>query len=550
MKKRITLLIAAALLTVFGAQATAVEKSITLTFANDATNGITWNLGNNTTFAGSTATFTSGTFNYSGWTFSESVNLTGFKVASLQSNCALSIMFTDEDNKSVWWHQWGPTNIGETIFDLSALANADEKPEFTKIKAIKFTNRETARKWDEGTSAYVEDNDNSAAITFGTITMTIQVDGYDEVINTYEKNSFTLSDANFSNTIWGTAEQNVVNTATGQISYSEGGNSVGWQFSPAIDLTQYDRLVVKVHPQSVTFSGDWGVGVSLFLDVDGKSDNEVYMEKWNSATNNEDSYFTREVDLTKTLKSGVDHDGTEVSVSAVTQFRFRTEGAALSFQIDEIYLEKDGEQYILRSNITADKYGTICLPFAVSVPNNATVYDVVGYYGTEASNPSALYLSEVNSLTAGKAYVFKSTDANDITFTKTGTDDNLNAPIASTNMLHGQFAGAADVPENSYILSSNTWKRVAAGKNNKVKNYRAYLTLDNTLYTTTPPGNNAPGMVVMDLAGIDVTAINATLNDKGQMTNDKVVYDLSGRKVAQPTKKGIYVKNGKKYVVK
>ena len=46
------------------------------------------------------------------------------------------------------------------------------------------------------------------------------------------------------------------------------------------------------------------------------------------------------------------------------------------------------------------------------------------------------------------------------------------------------------------------------------------------------------------------TAISATLNDKGQMINDKW-YDLNGRQLnGKPAAKGIYVNGGKKYVIK
>ena len=535
MKKRITLLIAAALLTVIGVQAAAVQKQITLTLGSTSSaHGVswTWSLGDNTSITGSTATFTSDS-KESGWVFSSPVKLISFKMSSLKSDCPLSIHFKDADGKNSYYHQWSATDLGETTITNTDIAGWDDKPNTDKIKSIEFFNR--------GEGSAIE---GSRYITFGTITLTFEVDGYDEVINTYEKNSFTLSDANFSNTLWGAAAENVVNTSTGQITYQNEGNAVGWQFSPAIDLTQYDRLVVKVHPQSVKFSGDWWVGVSLFLDVAGKGDNEVYMEKWNSATNNDDSYFTREVDLTKTLKSGVDHDGTEVSVSAVTQFRFRTEGAGLSFLIDEIYLEKDGEQYILRSNTAAGKYGTICLPFASIKPTNATIYDVVGWAETTGS-PSALYLEEKDALEAGKAYIFKSTDANDITFTKTGTTDNLDSPAASTNMLHGQFSGEAYVPVNSYILVGTSWKKVVKENQNRVRNYRAYLTLTDDLKVTTATARQM-GYFEMDVAGGQTTAIE-TVNREPLTVNQ--YYDLSGRRVSQPTK-GIYVKNGKKVVIK
>ena len=48
----------------------------------------------------------------------------------------------------------------------------------------------------------------------------------------------------------------------------------------------------------------------------------------------------------------------------------------------------------------------------------------------------------------------------------------------------------------------------------------------------------------------EATAISASLNDKGQMINDKW-YDLNGRRLnGKPTAKGVYINNGKKYVVK
>lgn len=48
----------------------------------------------------------------------------------------------------------------------------------------------------------------------------------------------------------------------------------------------------------------------------------------------------------------------------------------------------------------------------------------------------------------------------------------------------------------------------------------------------------------------DTTGISATLNDKGQMINDKW-YDLSGRKLnGAPTTKGVYINNGKKLIIR
>ena len=47
----------------------------------------------------------------------------------------------------------------------------------------------------------------------------------------------------------------------------------------------------------------------------------------------------------------------------------------------------------------------------------------------------------------------------------------------------------------------------------------------------------------------EVTGINASLNEKGEMINDKFIYNLNGQRV-EKAKKGLYIKNGKKIFVK
>ena len=49
--------------------------------------------------------------------------------------------------------------------------------------------------------------------------------------------------------------------------------------------------------------------------------------------------------------------------------------------------------------------------------------------------------------------------------------------------------------------------------------------------------------------GDDPTGIGATLNDNGEMKNEKW-YDLQGRSVSAPMQKGVYVRDGKKIVVR
>ena len=73
------------------------------------------------------------------------------------------------------------------------------------------------------------------------------------------------------------------------------------------------------------------------------------------------------------------------------------------------------------------------------------------------------------------------------------------------------------------------------------------VTIGNVLFVT-PEGRAARfnGGTMSMATGI----VSATLNDKGQMVNDEW-YDLDGRKMSgQPTRKGVYIFNNKKVVIK
>lgn len=58
------------------------------------------------------------------------------------------------------------------------------------------------------------------------------------------------------------------------------------------------------------------------------------------------------------------------------------------------------------------------------------------------------------------------------------------------------------------------------------------------------------GGLVFSISGIDVAAGISTVNVERSAVKDNIIYDLSGCRVAQPTKKGIYIMNGKKFIVK
>ena len=201
---------------------------------------------------------------------------------------------------------------------------------------------------------------------------------------------------------------------------------------------------------------------------------------------------------------------------------------------------------VKREYTATGKWGTICLPYKASYAG-ADVYSIEGETG------GSLVLNKVTGLLeAGKAYFYKSADVNgqnnegavrNVNFFRADLDTyDAATPVAaaSNNGLTGTFL-ATTAPSGSYVLSNGKLYQVdgvvAVGAN------KAWVDR-----TCVPAIVTARGDIYIDFDG-ETTGINATLNDKGQMTNDKVVYNLAGQRVAQPTK-GLYIVNGKKIIIK
>ena len=108
--------------------------------------------------------------------------------------------------------------------------------------------------------------------------------------------------------------------------------------------------------------------------------------------------------------------------------------------------------------------------------------------------------------------------------------------------FYGTYHAGTVLDEFTLFLNDNKFWYSAGST--KMKAFRAYFDFLDVLTSV----ENAASRVIMSF-GDETTGIGATLNDTGQMINDRFVYDLQGRKVAQP-QKGLYIKNGRKEVIK
>ena len=174
---------------------------------------------------------------------------------------------------------------------------------------------------------------------------------------------------------------------------------------------------------------------------------------------------------------------------------------------------------------TANKYGTICLPYAGTV-TGGTLYSVDGIVNGE------LTLTEVATPEAGVPYVFLATGEKlSVAFTAGA------AAAAATSAYLVGVSAATQAPVGTYVLQTidgvQKFRLVAEGEQPNVPAGRAYLTVSN-------PSREFIGFADTTTA---LNAIEALTSNKAE------IYDLNGRKLTK-LQKGVNIVNGTKVVVK
>ena len=187
-------------------------------------------------------------------------------------------------------------------------------------------------------------------------------------------------------------------------------------------------------------------------------------------------------------------------------------------------------------NTLNDKnYATYYLPFAAKAPEGVTAYA-----GT--INNGNVQLTEYANgvIPANKGVVLVSDTKTTATFTLTDASDVV---TEQTNELTGVLT---NTELNSVVNSDQV--RIFSKKDNVAGFYKPNSGITslaaNKAYIMAPANE---GALVLNFAGGEVTGINqATIN---ATEANAPIYDLTGRRVAKAVK-GIYVKNGKKFIVK
>lgn len=174
-------------------------------------------------------------------------------------------------------------------------------------------------------------------------------------------------------------------------------------------------------------------------------------------------------------------------------------------------------------------YATLYLPFATTIPTGVTAYKKVD--GTESSVKLDVYKNADDVLPANTPVLLQANEAGKKNFVpaeyKAQEDTGFSGTLAET----------AVTTANVYILAKDgdavKFCKLSA-TNNTVNANKAYFTL-------TAAAANA---LNFDFGGV-ATGIENAVADKA---NNAPIYDLSGRRVMNAVKGGIYIQNGKKFV--
>ena len=229
-----------------------------------------------------------------------------------------------------------------------------------------------------------------------------------------------------------------------------------------------------------------------------------------------------------------------------------------------IYTAGEKGNVTMTRTIKADEWSTIVLPFTltknkaeVAFGSDVQLAEFSGFevdYGDDEENVIPLgikinlttyTMSARKGMTGGKPFFIKTSkvinsfEADDVTLVAAVSDVEKTDEYDTPGKLTGTLVKSVIPADGLFINDNKFW--YSTGKTN-VKAFRCWLELGAVLGKDTDFG----ARVTLHFDDSDATGIE-NVNDN---LNDNRYYDLQGRRVAHSVKKGLYIRNGKKEIVK
>lgn len=202
----------------------------------------------------------------------------------------------------------------------------------------------------------------------------------------------------------------------------------------------------------------------------------------------------------------------------------------------------DNVNVTLNRTLVANKWNTLCLPFDVEGDNLVELLGegakVTEYSSTD--DEGTLKFTKVDKMVAGKPYLVKPTKGGDAyTFKGVEVKSTEPTPVDHGVTFKGLFS-PKDITEDGRaagVTGTGAIKFATGGS--KTKAFRAYFVV---------PEATSTAALCLSIDGT-VTAISDIVADTEDDANAPV-YNLQGQRVdARSLTKGVYIKNGRKFVV-
>lgn len=202
------------------------------------------------------------------------------------------------------------------------------------------------------------------------------------------------------------------------------------------------------------------------------------------------------------------------------------------------YIYKATDIQVTLHELGDASYATVYLPYSISAVNGATAYVAE----TEATNNTLVVKSTEDGGFAANAGVVLVSDTKASTATLTLGENSNSSVLKGTN-----------VPVS--ITSENRLNYLTFGPKDGATDIVGFWTPASSVATI--PANRAyyeapSGQAVALVFDGNLTSINSALSGRSSVIvyKDAPVYDLSGRRIAKAVKGGVYIQNGKKFILK
>lgn len=300
---------------------------------------------------------------------------------------------------------------------------------------------------------------------------------------------------------------------------------------------------------TTTISGTSGTLLTLQLSVD----------------NNLEPGSVHVVNVTKcTFQQKVEGVVTDINIPDFT-FKVTIEESDGHVILDETAEEApeaaEGVDVRVLRTINANEWSTICLPFAMTAEQIATAFgsdvtveigDADSYETTEDDEENIVGITikfiDVTAIEANHPYVIRvskkitSFVVDGVVVAPATSEKNRRKQIGRGSYFVGNYKSQTEVPEFCLFLSDNKFS-YSLGET-KMKAFRGYFDLKDVL-TEVDEGYNA--CITMNFDSSEPTGIRDNIRET---IADSRYYDLQGRRVEQPGQKGMYIRDGRKMIVK